>query len=433
LNINGQILSGGVDIATLFTIGGTSNFATYDFVNNNFLNLSGGTIIGDTRFNSNVTIFGNLTATGTTTFNNTIFSVTSALSVVHIGEGPAVWIGNSGLGDIASFNDIDTGLEVLHIGGSNGSFPNVGVKTSTPNKTLTVSGEISATSDITTSGKIYIQNDGNSDQWNSAYNLVSGNNLVYTSGDQTIAGNKTFLQNIVGNDVNNRLPNQQLNSTDAILTWQLIEDKLDWNYLSFSSTQSLLSGSGSNSTAVGFITQDTASTAGTNYAFVRQSGPFNRSPLSWIGSTSTDTSQAIPFASKRTKIKVNVDLVNLTGNAFAWFGIWEKTAVPLTVLDNRGFGAKITPTSIVAEVHDGTTLTTGASSVFTDTGSFDLEVDYYQRFCTVSKNGTIVATVSGGYNINATASLIYYAYAVNGTTDRSRVEYKNLRYKITDS
>lgn len=158
LNINGQILSGGVDIATLFTIGGTSNFATYDFVNNNFLNLSGGTIIGDTRFNSNVTIYGNLTATGTTTFNNTIFSVTSALSVVHIGEGPAVWVGNNGLGDIASFNDIDTGLEVLHIGGSNGSFPNVGVKTSTPNKTLTVSGEISATSDITTSGNIYGNN-----------------------------------------------------------------------------------------------------------------------------------------------------------------------------------------------------------------------------------------------------------------------------------
>ena len=158
LNINGQILSGGVDIATLFTIGGTSNFATYDFVNNNFLNLSGGIITGSTRFNSNVTIFGNLTATGTTTFNNTIFSVTSALSVVHIGEGPAVWIGNSGLGDIASFNDIDTGLEVLHVGGSNGSFPNVGVKTSTPNKTLTVSGEISATSDITTSGNIYGNN-----------------------------------------------------------------------------------------------------------------------------------------------------------------------------------------------------------------------------------------------------------------------------------
>jgi hypothetical protein len=134
--------------------------------------LSGGTITGDTRFNSNVTVFGNLTTTGTTTFANTVFSVTSALSVVHIGSGPAVWVGNNGAGDIASFYDIDQGIEVLHIGGINSSFPNVGVNTSAPNKALTVSGEISATSDITTSGKIYIQNDGNSDQWNAAYTTV---------------------------------------------------------------------------------------------------------------------------------------------------------------------------------------------------------------------------------------------------------------------
>ena len=189
LNINGQILSGGVDIATLFTIGGTSNFATYDFVNNNFLNLSGGTIIGDTRFNSNVTIYGNLTATGTTTFNNTIFSVTSALSVVHIGEGPAVWIGNSGLGDIASFNDIDTGLEVLHVGGSNGAFPNVGVKTSTPNVDFTVNGQISASNTIWSSG-------GNSNNWNSTYSTVNALSATWSLGpddSNTIIGLSIFL------------------------------------------------------------------------------------------------------------------------------------------------------------------------------------------------------------------------------------------------
>jgi hypothetical protein len=263
--------------------------------------------------------------------------------------------------------------------------------------------------------------------------LALDSTAVMLEGNQNIGGSKTFLQNIVGNGIDNRLPNQQLNSSDAILTLKVFEDKLDWNYLPFSSSQSLLSGSATNATAVGSISQNTASTAGTNYAFIRQSGPFNKSPLSWIGSTSIDTSQAIPFASKRTKIKVNVDPVTFSGDAFIWFGIWEKLDVPLTVLDNRGFGAKITSTSIRAEVHDGTTLTTGASSVYTDTGPFDLEVNYYQRFCTVSKNGTIVATVSGGYNINATASLIFYAYAVNGTTDTARVEYKNLRYKITDS
>jgi hypothetical protein len=221
LNVTGQYLSGGVDLLTIFAGGGDdiavntvvrsssgnwdsayntsvvyqSNSATYstiDFVNSKFLPLSGGIITGDTHFNSNVTIFGNLTTTGTTTFANTVFSVTSALSVVHIGAGPAMWIGNNGTGDIASFYDMDTGVEVLHVGGDNGTFPNVGIKTSTPNKTLTVSGEISATSNITTSGKIYIQNDGNSDQWNTAYKLVSGSNLVYTESDQTISGVKTF-------------------------------------------------------------------------------------------------------------------------------------------------------------------------------------------------------------------------------------------------
>lgn len=296
LNVTGKYLSGGVDIATLFSGGGGSDdtevntlvrtssanwdkgytgynslttlsgnwqntysnvisnsanwdtaynvgtiyqsnsatYATVDFTNSKFFPLTGGTITGETRINNNLTVFGNLTATGTTTFANTVFSVTSALSVVHIGSGPAVWVGNNGDGDIASFYDIDQGVEVLHVGGINSANPNVGIKTSTPNKTLTVVGEISSTSDITTSGKFYIQGDGGSDQWqstfttvqsnsadwsyqgtdikalsgnwesnyttvqsnsgdwNTAYNLVSSNNLVYTSENQTISGVKTF-------------------------------------------------------------------------------------------------------------------------------------------------------------------------------------------------------------------------------------------------
>ena len=132
----------------------SASYATLNYVDNNFFNLSGGTISGATRINNNLTVFGNLTATGTTTFANTIFSVTSSLSVVHIGSGPALYVGNNGDGDIASFYDIDQGIEILHVGGINSSFPNVGIKTSAPNKTLTVVGEISATSDITTTGTI---------------------------------------------------------------------------------------------------------------------------------------------------------------------------------------------------------------------------------------------------------------------------------------
>ena len=132
----------------------SATYATIDFANNKFFALSGGLISGATRINGNVTIFGDLSSTGTQTFANTIFATTSSLSVVHVGSGPAVWVGNNGSGDIASFYDIDQGVEVFHIGGANGDFPNVGVKTSSPNKDFTVNGEISATGDIWTSGRI---------------------------------------------------------------------------------------------------------------------------------------------------------------------------------------------------------------------------------------------------------------------------------------
>lgn len=115
------------------------------------------TVAGSSKFFGNVTIFGDLTATGTSTFANTLFSTTSALSVVHIGEGPAAWIGNSGTGDIASFYDIDAGVEVLHVGGNNGDFPNVGVKTSQPNVDFTVNGQISASEELFAKAATFIE------------------------------------------------------------------------------------------------------------------------------------------------------------------------------------------------------------------------------------------------------------------------------------
>ena len=130
----------------------------------NYFPLSGGMITGSTRINSDLTVYGNISATGTSYFSNTIYSTTSALSVINIGnDGPALYIGNTGTGDIASFYDLDQNFEVFHIGGNNGSHPHVGVKTSTPNKDFTVNGELSA------SNTIY-DGIGNSTQWNSVYN-----------------------------------------------------------------------------------------------------------------------------------------------------------------------------------------------------------------------------------------------------------------------
>ena len=117
------------------------------------LPLSGGTITGD------LTITGSVSAAGGMTFiGATVFTSSSSLSVVHINaleNTPALYIGQSGLGDIASFYDIDLGIEVLHIGGANGSFPNVGIKTSSPNKDLTIKGEVSATGDVSIGGRYH--------------------------------------------------------------------------------------------------------------------------------------------------------------------------------------------------------------------------------------------------------------------------------------
>ena len=130
----------------------SANWVTINTLNAKFFPLTGGTITGATQIDANLTIYGNLSATGNSYFNNTVYSTTSALSVINIGNtGPAFYVGNNGTGDIASFYDLDQNIEVLHVGGSNGTFPNVGIKTSTPNETLTVNGTLS------TSGIIYSQ------------------------------------------------------------------------------------------------------------------------------------------------------------------------------------------------------------------------------------------------------------------------------------
>jgi hypothetical protein len=166
-----------------------SNSANWDnsisdeYTRSNFLPLSGGTVTGITKFNNNLTVYGDLSATGTSYFANTVYSTTSALSVVNIGNtGPALYIGNNGTGDIASFYDLDTNVEVLHVGGNNGSYPNVGIKTSTPNVDFTVNGQISSNDIISSLG-------GNSTNWNSSYTSVNSNshnwNAVYTSVKDT--------------------------------------------------------------------------------------------------------------------------------------------------------------------------------------------------------------------------------------------------------
>lgn len=114
----------------------------------------GGDITGNLKINGDLTV-NHLTALSGSTFVNTTFTTTSSLCVNSIMNlGPSFYVGANGTGDIASFYDTDTNVEVLHIGGANGSFPNVGIKVSDPTKTLTVSGEISASGDVWFGSKI---------------------------------------------------------------------------------------------------------------------------------------------------------------------------------------------------------------------------------------------------------------------------------------
>ena len=98
------------------------------------------------RVKGDLTVVGTLSALSGAYFVNTQFTVTSALSVVSLGQGPALYVlQGTGPGDIASFYDAD-GVEVLHVGNAlNPVSPGVvGIMTSNPEQTLTVAGTVSA-------------------------------------------------------------------------------------------------------------------------------------------------------------------------------------------------------------------------------------------------------------------------------------------------
>jgi hypothetical protein len=127
------------------------------------------------------TVYGNLSVAGDFTFINTTVTVTSALSVVNKGTGPALYIDQSGVQPIAVFVDYEGGTIIFDNEGK------VGIGTSNPAEKLTVSGNISANGTVTfsslatgTSNSIVIENNGllqkraiNPDLWNTTADFVS--------------------------------------------------------------------------------------------------------------------------------------------------------------------------------------------------------------------------------------------------------------------
>lgn len=104
------------------------------------------TISYDLSVARNVVIGGDLTVDGTYTALNTVTYASSALEIQNTGTGPALKVSQSGIEPLAMFVDTSGPSSNLVIIANN-SF--IGVKTSEPNKELTVNGEISATNVVT--------------------------------------------------------------------------------------------------------------------------------------------------------------------------------------------------------------------------------------------------------------------------------------------
>ena len=187
LNIEGIILSGGVDIATIFDhdtagevtgTGTAGNLTIWDSVSsvaNSVIEESAGIVsingpldsvfslalsstVGTTvlsaspiglytstgiNVNGDTTISGNLSVLGDFTYIDTIVSVTSALSVINHGSGPAIYIEQTGVDQpIAKFVDTEGGVIIFDDGGK------VGIGTADPDEVLTVVGNISASGTV---------------------------------------------------------------------------------------------------------------------------------------------------------------------------------------------------------------------------------------------------------------------------------------------
>lgn len=227
------IVAGALTVLGTTTLG--DNIADTITINANAVNLVAGSILtfgGDTNIfrdaagntlrtndslivDGNTTIGGNLTVQGTTTQLDTVVSVTSALSVINTGTGPAFYAEQSGTEPIAVFVDRQGGSITFSDTGSIGVGTPVGA---VPSEKLTVSGSISAKDTLKlgglaagTTNSVVIESSGtlqnraiNPGVWTTAAALISGTstrtaNTIPKFSDASGITNSTITDN--GDDV----------------------------------------------------------------------------------------------------------------------------------------------------------------------------------------------------------------------------------------
>jgi len=241
----------------LYTINGTANqiVATPAGSNtgNNSVTLS---LPTNLIVPNNLTVQGNLTALGSSTFKNTIFTTTSALSVYNTGPGPALFVYQAaGPYDVASFYDGD-GIEVLHVGNAQpGGRGFVGINESFPGAELTVNGAISSNGYITVSG-------GNSNQWNSNYTTTNANSAAWSNWSTVSA---TYA-----------LGSQYVKLSGDTMTGPLSTPALSTNNIFLAGNTLITAPSAPNNVFIGDGTTGEITTTGThNFIFGQKAGCVN--------------------------------------------------------------------------------------------------------------------------------------------------------------
>jgi len=202
----------------------------------------------NTTFQQNVTIQGNLTALGDSYFVNTVFTTTSALSVVNLGVGPALYVFQAaGPYDIASFYDGD-GIEVLHVGNAQpGGRGVVGINESFPGAELTVNGAISSNGSVSVVSiqaannvgigayaPLYFNLDVNGPAGDGSIGNSYGNLSIGASSDISISPNNNLLLGPIGNvGIGTTTPSAKLTVNGAISSNATITaeggNSNDWN------------------------------------------------------------------------------------------------------------------------------------------------------------------------------------------------------------
>jgi hypothetical protein len=166
----------------VYAVGGNSNLwnsvysatnatsANWNSVYSSYNAASAGLVsTGSSPSFDNLTVSGSLSVLGDFTYINTTVSITSALSVVNAGTGPALYVKQTGSQPIAYFLDAEGTGDIIF---DNNGY--VGLGTPTPNERLTVVGNISSSS-------VVYALDGNSNLWNSVYTITNANSANWSS------------------------------------------------------------------------------------------------------------------------------------------------------------------------------------------------------------------------------------------------------------